>query len=122
MPGSRCGYGKSSSCFALAAARGCSWTVGFQDAIHHSGELCRSLGGRVQVSGVIEQIDAIEAAGVDPCDVSLGHWRYLRLPANFLFATQPSATRRNAIESLGRRAAQECYDRNELQLLNTIAG
>jgi len=45
--------------------------------VRSGGELYLSLEGQLQVRAVPEEIDAIEAAGVDPCDVSPDHWRHV---------------------------------------------
>lgn len=45
--------------------------------VRPGGELYLSLEGNLQVRVVLEEIDAIEAAGVDPCDVSPDHWRHV---------------------------------------------
>lgn len=50
------------------------------------GELLLSISGWSKVRTVLEVIDAIEAAGLDPCDVAPDHWRHVH---NRLSAGEP---------------------------------
>lgn len=45
--------------------------------VRPGGELYLSIQGWPDVRIVLEAIDAIEAAGVDPCDVAPDHWRHV---------------------------------------------
>lgn len=45
--------------------------------VRPGGEIYLSLQGWPKVSAVLAAIDAIEAAGVDPCDAAPDHWRHL---------------------------------------------
>ena len=45
--------------------------------VRPGGEIYLSLQGWPKVSAVLAAIEAIEAAGVDPCDAAPDHWRHL---------------------------------------------
>lgn len=54
--------------------------------VRPGGELLLSISGWPKVRTVLEAIDAIEAAGLDPCDVAPDHWRHVH---NRLSAGEP---------------------------------
>ncbi|WP_281372534.1 DUF2840 domain-containing protein [Novosphingobium hassiacum] len=45
--------------------------------VNPGGELLLSLRGWPKVAQVFRLIDAIESAGIDPCDVAPDHWRHI---------------------------------------------
>ena len=45
--------------------------------VRPGGELYLSIQGWTKVSAVLAAIDAVDAAGVDPCDVAPDHWRHV---------------------------------------------
>ena len=55
--------------------------------VRPGGELLLSLSGWPKVRAVLNAIDAIEAASVDPCDVAPEHWRHVH---NRLSAGEPA--------------------------------
>ena len=55
--------------------------------VRPGGELLLSLSGWPKVRAVLDAIDAIEAAGLDPCDVAPDHWRHVH---NRLSAGEPA--------------------------------
>ena len=54
--------------------------------VRPGGELLLSIQGWPKVRWALELIDAIEAAGLDPCEVAPDHWRHAH---NRLSAGQP---------------------------------
>ena len=54
--------------------------------VRPGGELLLTIQGWTKVQRVLELIDAIEAAGLDPCDVAPDHWRHVH---NRLSAGEP---------------------------------
>jgi len=46
--------------------------------VRPGGELLLSIEGWSKVRAVLAAIDAVEAAGVDPCDASPDHWRHVQ--------------------------------------------
>lgn len=64
--------------------------------VRPGGELLLRITGRPKVSQVLKVIDAVEAAGVDPCDASPDHWRHVgnRLEAGL--AVRPYGADRHA--------------------------
>lgn len=54
--------------------------------VRPGGELYLSIQGWAKVRAVLAAIDAVEAAGVDPCDAAPDHWRHVH---NRLSAGQP---------------------------------
>lgn len=74
--------------------------------VRPGGELYLSIQGWPKVRAVLAAIDAVEAAGVDPCDAAPDHWRHVhnRLSAGEtprLYTTERHAAwlKRKAIES-----------------------
>ena len=57
--------------------------------VRPGGDLLLRIEGWTKVQRVLEAIDAIEAAGVDPCDVAPDHWRHIgsQLAAGLPFRT-----------------------------------
>ena len=55
--------------------------------VRPGGELLLSVRGWPRVRQVLEAVDAIEAAGIDPCEVAPDHWRHIgnRLAASLPF-------------------------------------
>lgn len=45
--------------------------------VRPGGELCLSIQGWAKVRAVLDAIDAVEVAGVDPCDAAPNHWRHV---------------------------------------------
>lgn len=87
---------------AVAAGESCT-TLPF---VRPGGEILLHIESWPKVSQVLEAIDAVEAAGVDPCDASPDHWRHVadRLAAGMPFRPYSAARhtawlRRRAIES-----------------------
>jgi Protein of unknown function (DUF2840) len=58
-----------------AAARGDAFTTLAQ--VDPGGDVLLSASGWPKVAQVFRQIDAIEAAGIDPCEVAPDHWRHV---------------------------------------------
>lgn len=46
-------------------------------SVRPGGEILLSVSGWPKVEQVLRAIDAVEAAGIDPCDVAPDHWRHL---------------------------------------------
>ncbi len=46
-------------------------------SVRPGGDILLSASGWPKVEQVLRAIDAVEAAGVDPCDAALDHWRHL---------------------------------------------
>lgn len=74
--------------------------------VRPGGEILLHIESWPKVSKVLEAIDAVEAAGVDPCDASPDHWRHVadRLAAGMPFRPYSAARhtawlRRRLIES-----------------------
>lgn len=74
--------------------------------VRPGGELLLRIDGWPKVETVLKAIDAIEAAGVDPCDVAPDHWRHIgsQLAAGLPFRPygkdrHAAWLRRRAIES-----------------------
>ena len=74
--------------------------------VRPGGEILLHIESWPKVSRVLEAVDAVEAAGVDPCDASPDHWRHVadRLAAGMPFRPYSAARhaawlRRRAIES-----------------------
>lgn len=75
-------------------------------SVRPGGERYLSLEGGFQVRAVLDEIDAIEAAGVDPCDVPPDHWRHVdermavgALPRRYSVERHAAWLKRKAIES-----------------------
>lgn len=45
--------------------------------VRPGGEICLSIEGWPKVARVLTAIDAVEAAGIDPCDAAPDHWRHV---------------------------------------------
>ena len=45
--------------------------------VRPGGDLCLSIEGWPKVAKVLAAIDAVEAAGVDPCEAAPDHWRHV---------------------------------------------
>lgn len=45
--------------------------------VRPGGDICLSIQGWPKVARVLAAIDAVEAAGVDPCDAAPDHWRHV---------------------------------------------
>jgi Protein of unknown function (DUF2840) len=58
-----------------AVARGDAFTTLAQ--VDPGGDVLLSASGWPKVAQVFRQIDAIEAAGIDPCEVAPDHWRHV---------------------------------------------
>lgn len=86
---------------AVAAGRPCACLPHVQPG----GELLLRVDGRAKVQRVLAAIDAVEAAGLDACDVSPDHWRHVSdcVGAGTLF--RPYGTERHAAW-LRRRAIE----------------
>lgn len=54
--------------------------------VHPGGEILLRIGGWPKVERVLQQIDAMEALGINPADVAPDHWRQLH---NRLIAGEP---------------------------------
>lgn len=74
--------------------------------VRPGGEILLHVKGWPKVAQVLEAIDAVEAAGVDPCDASPDHWRHVcnrliaGLPIRAYTAERHAAwLRRKALES-----------------------
>ena len=46
-------------------------------SVRPGGDILLSVSGWPKVEQVLRAIDAVEAAGIDPCDVAPDHWRHL---------------------------------------------
>lgn len=57
--------------------------------VRPGGEILLHIEGWPKVAQVLQAIDAVEAAGVDPCDASPDHWRHV---CNRLNAGMPART------------------------------
>ncbi len=47
-------------------------------SVRPGGDILLSVSGWPKVEQVLHTIDAVEAAGIDPCDVAPDHWRHLQ--------------------------------------------
>lgn len=71
--------------------------------IRPGGDICLSIEGWPRVSRALAAIDAVEAAGVDPCDAAPDHWRHV---ANRIAAGEtPRAYTRERHEAWCKRKA-----------------
>jgi SAM-dependent methyltransferase len=66
---------RSSLDIVRAVARGEAYTTLAQ--VDPGGEILLAVSGWPKVAQVFRQIDAIEASGIDPCDVAPDHWRHV---------------------------------------------
>lgn len=66
---------RSSLDIVRAVARGEAYTTLAQ--VDPGGDLLLSVSGWPKVSQVFRLIDAIEASGIDPCEVAPDHWRHV---------------------------------------------
>jgi hypothetical protein len=57
--------------------------------VRPGGDICLSIEGWPRVAKVLAAIDAVEAAGVDPCEAAPDHWRHV---ANRIAAGEPPRT------------------------------
>lgn len=71
--------------------------------VRPGGSLLLSIAGWPKVEQVLRAIDAVEAAGVDPCDASPDHWRHVA--ARIGIGTQPRPYGRERHEAWLRRKA-----------------
>ena len=74
--------------------------------VRPGGEILLHIEGWPKVAQVLQAIDAVEAAGVDPCDASPDHWRHVcnrlsaGMPARAYTAERHAAwLRRKALEA-----------------------
>jgi hypothetical protein len=65
----------SSIDIVTAIAPGAPYTT--LPSVRPGGEILLHVKGWPKVAQVLEAIDAVEAAGVDPCDASPDHWRHV---------------------------------------------
>lgn len=87
---------------AVAADEPCT-TLPF---VRPGGELLLRISGWPKVSQVLRAIDAVEAAGVDPCDASPNHWRHVDHRVEAGLAFRPYGGDRHAAW-LRRRAVEQ---------------
>jgi hypothetical protein len=66
---------RSSLDIVRAVARGEAYTTLAQ--VDPGGEILLAVSGWPKVAQVFRQIDAIEASGIDPCDVAPDYWRHV---------------------------------------------
>jgi hypothetical protein len=66
---------RSSLDIVRAVARGKAYTTLAQ--VDPGGEILLAVSGWPKVAQVFRQIDAIEASGIDPCDVAPDYWRHV---------------------------------------------
>ena len=88
---------RSSLDIVRAVARGESYTTLAQ--VDPGGDILLSVSGWPKVAQVFRLIDAIEASGIDPCEVVPDHWRHVhnRLPSPQSPAPiRPSGTKRGS--------------------------
>jgi len=64
--------------------------------VRPGGELLLSLQGSPKVAAALAAIDAVEAAGVDPCDAAPDHWRHLHNRISAGEAARPYTAERHA--------------------------
>ena len=74
--------------------------------VRPGGELLLRISGWPKVSQVLKAIDAVEAAGVDPCDASPDHWRHVGHRVEAGLAFRPYGADRHAAW-LRRRAIEQ---------------
>lgn len=86
-----------------AVARGEAYTTA--PFVRPGGELLLSVQGARQVHVVLEAIDAVEAAGVDPCDAAPDHWRHVHNQLSAGARPRPYTAERHAAW-LKRRALE----------------
>jgi hypothetical protein len=65
--------------------------------VRPGGEIYLSLTGWPRVRNVLALIDAIEAAGVDPCEVSPDHWRHMQSRLSAGEPVRPYGSDRHAL-------------------------
>lgn len=70
-------FGTVHSSIAIVAAVAPGSPYATHPFIQPGGELLLRLDGWPKVEKVLKAIDAIELAGVDPCDVAPDHWRHI---------------------------------------------
>lgn len=70
-------YGTVHSSIAIIAAVSPGSAYSTYPFVRPGGELLLRIDGWPRVRQVLEAIDAIEAAGIDPCDVAPDHWRHI---------------------------------------------
>lgn len=79
-------YGTATSDIAIVRAVGPHEAYSTLPLVDPGGELLLSISSWRRVERVLAAIDAVEAAGVDPCDAAPDHWRHVhnRLAAGML--------------------------------------
>lgn len=79
------GYGTVSSRIDIACTVGVGEAYATLPFVRPGGRLLLRIDGCPKVERVLRAIDAVEAAGVDPCDAAPDHWRHVhnRLAAGF---------------------------------------
>jgi hypothetical protein len=70
-------YGTVRSNFDIVRAVGAGAAVTPVPQVDPGGELLLSVHGWTKVMQVFRLIDAIEASGIDPCDVAPDHWQHI---------------------------------------------
>ncbi|WP_447763364.1 DUF2840 domain-containing protein [Sphingopyxis panaciterrae] len=70
-------FGTIHSSIAIVAAAQPGSPYSTYPFIRPGGELLLRIDGWPKVEQVLKAVDAIEAAGVDPCDVAPDHWRHI---------------------------------------------
>ena len=70
-------FGSVHASIAIITARASGETVATHPFVHPGGEILLRIDGRRKVRTVLRAIDAIDAAGIDPCDAAPWHWRHV---------------------------------------------
>jgi hypothetical protein len=70
-------YGTVRSALDIVRAVGLDEPCTFVPQVDPGGDLVLSVHGWPRVAQVFRLIDAIEASGIDPCDVAPDHWRHI---------------------------------------------
>ncbi|HET6523546.1 DUF2840 domain-containing protein [Sphingopyxis sp.] len=89
-------FGTVHASLAIIAARAPEEPFDTHPFVRPGGDILLRIDGRQQVRTVVGAIDAVDAAGIDPCDAAPDHWRHVgsRLAANLPF--RPYGTERHA--------------------------
>lgn len=98
-------FGTATSDIAVLRAVGADDGYSTVPLVEPGGEILLSTSSWRRVERVLEAIDAVEAAGVDPCDASPDHWRHVhnRLAAGM--QPRPYSPRRHRAWQLRKAVA-----------------
>lgn len=89
-------YGTVHSRIDILRATSAGETYTTAPFVRPGGELLLSLQGSAKVAATLAAIEAIEAAGVDPCDAAPDHWRHLHNRISAGEAVRPYTVERHA--------------------------